>query len=260
MRKLAFIALFCVLINVMSVFAVDCTDSDDGGSEPDPYIGEKASVTYGLTEKFDECVSGKDGYHLATSSWVREYYCLTESDLVSRKYKDYDCTRYGYTKCEDGKCIGKTTGANATKSSAPAVPKCGDHVIQSNLGEQCDPPDKICYDDSGSIGQCTRANAQGFGGCQCKVLGSTSKPAETAPVQNTTTTTTVTPPTTTPEPEPTPAAEPEPAAAPAPAETTSEERTPLPTEDLDDSNGISVTRGVTNAVKRFFRWIGSWFD
>lgn len=258
MRKLPVITVLFLLVCSIPAFAVDCTDSDSGGTEPEPYIGEKASVTYGLTEKFDECVSGKDGYHLATSPWVREYYCITENDLVLRKYKDYDCTRYGYTKCEDGKCIGKAgTGANATKVKTVEAPRCGDHKVDA--GEQCDPPDKICYDDSGNIGQCTKPNAKGFGGCQCKILGSTAKVEETnttvAPVTTTTTPPATPPPaTTTP-----PAAVQPPAPTTPPAEQAPEDRAPLPTEDLDSSNGVGMTRGISNAVKRFFSWIGSWF-
>ncbi len=252
MRKLAVIVALCLLLCSSVAFAVECIDSDDGPTErnrPEPYIAEKASVSYGLSEKFDECVSNEEGYHLDPSNWVREYYCQNVSDVVQRVYTDYDCLRYGYTGCAGGKCIGK----NATKTTThvDTGPVCGNKRVDP--GEQCDPPDKICYDANSNIGQCTRPNAQGFGGCQCKTYKgaeSAAAPAPSAAVQENVTA----PPPAAPKPEPAqPKEEPkeEPVAAPA-------ERAPLPTE-LDESNGIGVTRGITNAVKRFFRWIGSWF-
>ncbi len=258
MRKLAVIVALFLLLGSSAAFAVECIDSDDGPTErnrPEPYIAEKASVSYGLSEKFDECVSNEDGYHLDPSNWVREYYCQNVSDIVQRVYIDYDCVRYGYTGCAGGKCIGK----NATKTTThvDTGPACGNKRVDP--GEQCDPPDKICYDTSGNIGICTRANAQGFGGCQCKTYKgaeSTEGPVQNVTVQqNETAPPVVTPPEEQPpvQPEEEPKAEPEPAAEQPPAE-----RAPLPTE-LDNSNGIGVTRGITNAVKRFFRWIGSWF-
>ncbi|MEM4239821.1 MAG: hypothetical protein QXM31_01765 [Candidatus Woesearchaeota archaeon] len=256
MRKLALIALFCILLNITSVLAVDCIDSDKD-DDIKKTIDEKGSVTYGLTEKFDECVSGKDGYHVSTGRFVREYYCTKVSDVLQRKYEDIDCERYGFTRCEEGRCIGKNTTATYTGTSSTTTgPTCGNHKLDA--GEQCDPPDKICYDNDGNIGQCTRPNAQGFGGCQCKTLASASTQTaqQTTTVQHNVTTTTQ-PPTTQ-----APAAQPQPAQQPAPTEQTPsapEERSPLPTENFDDSKGISVTRGIANAVKRFFRWIGSWF-
>jgi hypothetical protein len=258
MRKLAAITAVFLLLCATAALAVDCTDSDRD-DDVKKTIDEKGSVTYGLTEKYDECVSSEDGYHMGTSRFVREYFCQADSGgNILRKYEDIDCERYGYTKCEDGRCIGKNTTASYTgTTSQPAGPSCGNKKIDA--GEQCDPPDKICYDDNSNIGQCTRPNAKGFGGCQCKTLGDTEK-VET-PVQNTTTVTTTT--TTAPAAQPATPPATAPAAQPAPttppAEQAPEERAPLPTEDLDSSNGIGITRGITNAVKKFFRWIGSWF-
>mgnify|MGYP007051595310 CR=1 FL=1 len=261
MKNLAWVLLACILFSAVLVLAdgssVKCIDSDSEDDLEDS-IGEKGSVTYGLTEKYDECVSSEGGYHLSTSRWVREYYCLNISGVIQRQHKDFDCARYGYTKCEEGRCVGKTTAANLTKAAKPAGPLCGNHQIDA--GEQCDPPDKICYDSSGKIGICTRPNAQGFGGCQCK----TYKGAETTPepVQNVTVQqNTTAPPAPQPEPaqpkeEPKEEPDEEPKAEPA---APLAERAPLPVE-FEDSRGISVTKGITNAVKRFFRWIGSWFD
>ncbi|MEM4247035.1 MAG: hypothetical protein QXR48_01955 [Candidatus Woesearchaeota archaeon] len=255
MRKLAIIALFCILLNISSVFAVDCIDSDEE-DDIDKTIDEKGSVTYGLTEKFDECVSGKDGYHVNTGRFVREYYCGKVGDVVQRRYEDIDCERKGYTKCEEGRCVGKTS-STTTSTTKQTGPLCGNHKLDA--GEQCDPPDKICYDTAGNIGICTRPNAQGFGGCQCstyKGAKSTEEPVQNVTVQqNTTAPAQPLPPPV--EQPPAPKAEEQPPAEQPPAE--QKERPPLPIE-FEESKGISVTRGITNAVKRFFRWIGSWFD
>jgi hypothetical protein len=260
MRKLPIIVVM-LLLSAAAVIAVECTDTDNGPtstSKPDPFIGERGVVKYGIMEKADTCISNQDGYHLEGGIWLREYFCANVSGEVQRTYEDYDCTRYGYTICNEGKCTGKTgTGSSSTPRVATG-PSCGNKKVDS--GEQCDPPDSICYLND-VIGICTKANAQGFGGCQCKLYKGGSS-TTTAPVETTTVTTTP-PPVVTPPPAPTPApttppaAEQPPAQAPEPAETP-KERAPLPTEDLN-SNGIGITRGISNAVKRFFSWIGSWF-
>ncbi len=259
MRKLTVILALLVLCT-LAVHAVDCTDSD-AEDDIEKSLDEKGSVTYGLTEKFDSCVSNIDGYQLSTSRFVREYYCSNVSGNVQRVSKDYDCERYGFTRCEEGRCVGKNTTATygSTTSTTTAGPLCGNHKIDA--GENCDPPDKICYDADSNIGVCTRPNAQGFGGCQCKTLGSTSTTTPTTTttvVQNVTVqkNETVTQPKEEPKVEPKEEPKEEPVKE---TETTSEEeRAPLPV-DFDDSKGISVTRGITNSVKRFFKWIGSWF-
>ncbi len=231
MRKLTVI-LALLLLCTLAVYAVDCIDSDSN-EDIEKSIDEKGSVSYGLTEKFDECVSNIDGYHMSTSRFVREYYCSNVSENIQRVSEDYDCERYGYTKCEEGRCIGKNTTATSAGAPRAAGPMCGNH--KTDPGEQCDPPDKICYDDNGKIGVCTRPNAQGFGGCQCKTLGGTAKPAETPPAQNVTVQKNETVPAPNEEPKVEPKAE-EPVKEPEtpPAE---EERAPLPTE-LDDAKGI----------------------
>jgi hypothetical protein len=266
MRKFVWALLFCLALSAVLAAAADgqatCTDSDNGGGDDaEPYIGIRGSVTYGIMEKFDTCISAEGGYHYENSSWIREYYCANVSEVVQRTSKDYDCTRYGYTMCQDGKCIGKAGGPSNTTKRASTGPSCGNKVVDA--GEQCDPPDKICYLND-NIGICTRPNAQGFGGCQCKLY----KGGETTTTE---TTQTVAPAPVTPPPAATPPpaqVTPPPAAATppvvqppaqttAPAET-EKERAPLPTE-LDNSNGVGITRGITNAVKSFFKWIGSWF-
>ena len=258
MRRLVWIVLASVLISAVLVSGqgVTCTDTDsgrEGRSKAEPYVSTFATVKYGLTEKSDECVSGKEGVHKDPSLWVREYFC--GGDPVQRMYEDFDCTRYGYTGCQGGKCIGKP---NATTATKPVVegPACGNE--QTDAGEQCDPPDKICYLDD-KIGICTRPGAGGFGGCQCKAYTGGSG---TATPENATPAPVTTPaeqPPTTPVEQPPVAEEQPPATGQPPAEEPVAERTPLPTEGLEPAKGIGVTRAITNAVKSFFAWIGSWF-
>jgi len=262
MRRLLLWLLVFSIISSTAVFAqgVTCDDPDEQPDMEDT-IDSVATVKYGLTDKTDECVSGRDGYHKDPSSWVREYYCaeitLAEGGkTVKRNYEDIDCTRHGYEKCEGGRCVGGTTaGGTTTRPRTPEQPRCGDKRIDSNRGEQCDPPDDICYigDD---IGICTRPTKEGFGGCQCKLYdaGAAAEP-ETPPAN-------ATPPVQAPPVQEQPPAAETPPVEEQPPETSTEpvveEREPLPTEEMD-SKGIGITRAITNGVKKFFRWIGSWF-
>jgi hypothetical protein len=254
MRKLVWMLAFLILVSATSVLVANasapCTDTDNGPtseSRPEPFISELGVVKYGITDRSDECISNDEGYHLDPSSWVREYYC--GGNPVQRLHTDVDCTRYGYTGCSGGKCVGKEN-ASRTREIAEG-PKCGNKRLDP--GEQCDPPDKICYVE-GNIGVCTRET------CQCKLYKpkSGAEPAEQPPAATTS------------EPKPeeqpqasqhaaSPAAEQPPAATPTEQPPTAAERTPLPTE-FESAKGISVTRSITNSVKRFFSWIAGWFS
>lgn len=258
MRKLVWITALMLLISAVTVAAVECNDLDEQPDIEDT-IDSKAIVEYGIEDKYDTCVSGQGGYTKDPSTWVREYYCAEvaaggeeSGKIMQRQYKDFDCTRHGFTKCEGGKCVGGTTSTNTTAVKKPTQPSCGDKKVQADRGEQCDPPDSICYAGS-DIGICTRPTTGGFGGCQCKTYkGGTETTTET---ETTETTTTTAKPAATEEKTPAKETAPEePVKAP-----TEEEREPLPTE-YEPPAGISVTRGISNAFKSFFRWIGSWFD
>jgi hypothetical protein len=262
MKSFAFALLTCLFLLAIPVLAQSgaCTDLDDGpvdDGEPEPYIATTASVKYGISEKTDECVSGKDGYHKDPSLWVREYYCGIGEAGVQRKYRDYDCTRYGYTGCEGGKCIGKSAEEAKKTSSGPAQASCGDKKVQSEMGENCDPPDSICYSE-GTIGICTRPNDAGLGGCQCKLYSGGSgtvtvpAPEETAEEPSEAQEETF-------EEEPEEETADEAMLEEEKQEPAVEERQPLP-EEFKESKGVGFTRSISNAVKGFFKWIGSWFD
>ena len=263
MRKLVWITALMLLISAIAAAAVECDDLDEQPDIEDT-LDSKAIVEYGIEDKADTCVSGKDGYSKDPSSWVREYYCEespaggeSTGTIMQRKYKDFDCTRYGFEKCEGGKCVGGAKAGTNTTVKKPTVtqPSCGDDKVQSDRGEQCDPPDGICYIGT-DIGICTRPASGGFGGCQCKLYkgGSGTATPETTTETTATTTTTAKPAATEAEETPAEQTPEEPEKAP-----TAEEREPLPTE-YEPPAGISVTRGISNGIKSFFHWIGSWFD
>jgi hypothetical protein len=260
MRKIMFLTVILLTVYAITVAAAGttCTDPDEK-PDPEDSIHDISTVKYGLSEKTDECVSGRDGYHLDPSTWVREYYCTevqatgeSTGKIIQRKYTDYDCVRYGYTKCDGGRCTGKAGSSSTSSTPKPtAKPQCGDKILQKDRGEQCEPPDSVCYVDK-AIGVCTRPNAQGLGGCQCKVYSGSA--AEETPTPEETAE-----PTETEEPEETETPEEIADKTEEPTPTMTETREPLP-EDLDSSKGIGVTRAITNGVKKFFRWMGSWFD
>lgn len=257
MRKLVWIVLLSSLTSALLVQGqVTCADTDNGPeskSKAEPYVSTLGKVKYGLTEKQDECVSGSEGVHRDPSKWVREYFC--GGDPVQRTYEDFDCTRYGYTGCQGGICIGKPNASTVTKPVYEG-PACGNE--KTDAGEQCDPPDKICYLDD-KIGICARPGAGGYGGCQCKVYtggSGTATPENATPVP---VTTPAEQPPTTPVEQPPAAEEQPPVTEQPPVEQPPAERAPLPTEELEPAKGIGVTRAITNAVKQFFAWIGSWF-
>lgn len=237
MKKL--VVLAAVLLILPAVLAqVTCTDTDNGGEKPEPFIGQKGKVKYGLSEKADVCVNDKDGFSVQSGRWVREYYCANEQ----RVSDDYDCTRYGYLKCEDGACTGKEAAKARQEAQQAAEPaRCGDEIVQPERGEECERPDDICYKND-QIGICTRPGKTGLGGCLCKVYGAGEEAPETPAAGEA--------PPAQPVTETTPPVEPAPPLPEAPAEE------PAQPEELPEKPaGVGFTRTVTNAVKKFFKWM-----
>jgi len=259
MRKLVWMLLLAMILSASFALAIEenktqpvaCTDSDGGpvdGAHPEKFVDILGTTKYGIsTTHTDECISNKDGYHKDPSPWIREYYC--GGSPIQIQHKDMDCTSMGFTGCAGGKCIGGSSStATTTTHTTKPTPACGNKHVDA--GEQCDPPDKICYVGS-DVGICARET------CQCKLYKGGSSTETTAVTTTTAAPVTPhpasTPAETAPETEQTP---PTPEAQPPAAEP---ERQPLPTDELPAAKGIGVTRSITNGVKHFFSWIASWF-
>ncbi|MBW2969211.1 hypothetical protein KY314_03780, partial [Candidatus Woesearchaeota archaeon] len=103
--------------------------------------------------------------------YLKEYYCDEDND--ERKHKIVDCTQLGFEKCEDGRCVNSQSSQSSSQSqtSAPVyVAECGNKIVDS--GEDCDPPDKICYKGS-DIGLCSDTCM-----CEIKISSGTSSDNE----------------------------------------------------------------------------------
>lgn len=246
-QKLVLAAIMLLILPVV-LAQVTCTDTDTGGTDPEPQIGEQGRVKYGLTEKADTCISGKAGYSVSEGQWIREYFC----DNDQRESKDYDCTRYGFEKCEQGVCVGKEKVKAEKKTRRAALPpRCGDEIVQPERGEECERPDDICYKND-SVGICTRPNEQGFGGCKCKLYKTEEKPSE---VEEEVIEEPEAPPEVAEEIPEKPEKKPE----EAPEEVVVEEVPEEPEEELKPV-GIGVTKAIANAVAAFFNWIAGLFS
>lgn len=167
--------LFLTLILfALSTFA-DCTDTDGGPIltyEPKPYIAQPGTVSRATENQSDYCMFETRGKPVKEGDYVHEYYC--EAGLL--RAKDYNCKDHGYAKCitvdKQSACVlaGQTsfgTTAQTTedkkqettktepKKPAPLAPQCGDKKLQTDRGEECDPPGKLCIASGGIGGQCT---------------------------------------------------------------------------------------------------------
>ncbi len=153
---IVFIACFVLLSGIAFADSL-CTDTDDARD-----YDRKGSVKYGITSEEDRCVLGpKADVRTETSMYLKEYFCADDkrnSDIV-------DCSREGYERCYQGACVGGKKGASTSNGTnytlPPELPQCGDKKVNS-IGEQCDPPGKICYTETFDIGLCSAK-------CQCDV-------------------------------------------------------------------------------------------
>lgn len=148
-----------ILVFLASFVSADslCKESDNGKE-----YDKKGYVKYGVTQYDDLCVLKPDAdMRLPESQYLKEYYCDTDT----RMHKIVDCKKEGYEKCKDGACVSPsttTTGnttSNTTHAPVYVAPYCGDKKV--GTGEECDPPDKICYKGA-DIGLCSTA-------CKCVI-------------------------------------------------------------------------------------------
>jgi len=156
MKKIV-LYLICLFLLISFVSAGDlCKESDDGKD-----YEEAGYVKYGVTKYNDLCVLEPDAdMRVEEGIYLKEYYCDEDND--ERKHKIVDCTQLGFEKCEDGRCVNSQSsqGSSQSQNSAPVyVAECGNKIVDS--GEDCDPPDKICYKGS-DIGLCSDT-------CKCEI-------------------------------------------------------------------------------------------
>jgi len=153
MRKaLIFLAIFLLSAGIVSAA---CTDSDGGEN-----YAEKGETKI-ISGKEDICIiSPSAEVRQDTSEYLKEYYC-DKNDQI--KYKIIECIREGFEKCEMGKCVGgegEAKAKNENYTAPPPEPFCGDSIVDE--GEECDPMNKICFDDEGNIGLCNE-------NCMCEI-------------------------------------------------------------------------------------------
>lgn len=164
MKKI--ILLILILISATSVFAATCTDTDNGGAdEKDEALKTLGEVKYGITALKDQCVTSTETDEAVStnkSKYLREYFCQGGQ----RSNEIYDCTKWGYTGCENGACVGKantTSSSGSSSSGSTTQNSCGNKILEKAKGEQCDPPGSICFGKTtAQYGSC-QAN------CQCKI-------------------------------------------------------------------------------------------
>ncbi len=137
-----------------------CTDTDNGGAKAsDAALKTKGEVKYGLTSQSDVCLTAEDGVSTASGVWLKEYYCSSGQ----RQSHVYDCVRLGFNNCQDGECKGGSSGTTSNQTNQTAqqqqqtsVSACGNKILEKAKGEQCDPPNSICFGKS----------SQEYGTCQ----------------------------------------------------------------------------------------------
>ncbi len=148
---------------------VPCTDTDGGGERRSDAsaLENKGDVKYGLSTQTDTCLTSDDGVSASTGKHLKEYFCRDSQ----RDSDVYNCLALGYKECSDGECVGATsTTSNQTQQQQPEV-ACGNHQVEKDKGEECDPPFKICFGKTSTqYGQCDV-------NCKCKIAGTAPTPS-----------------------------------------------------------------------------------
>jgi len=153
MKKIVILATLFLLLSGIAYAA--CTDSDNG-----PNYAEKGQTKI-ISGKEDICIiSASAEVRTDESQYLKEYFCDNNDQI---DYDIIDCVREGFAGCEFGACVGGSAGAKAQDvnyTPPPPEPSCGNMIVDE--GEDCDPMNKMCFDDDGNIGLC---NAD----CKCEI-------------------------------------------------------------------------------------------
>ncbi len=229
-----------------------CTDSDngpDGGSPSDDVLTTVGSTKYGITTLNDVCVIGPSAdVQTKESMYLKEYYC----DNDKREFEIFDCSRFGFEKCVEGKCTGSSSGSSSgsNQNNNVIISNCGNKILEENEGEECDPPGSVCLDGD-DYGVCLndckcRWHSQSSGAQQVTTIDTNNnQDTNTDKIQQTQKTTQNT-------------------NQNQENQQKQEDLYPMPNvtipntddlKDFDDTSGIKVTRGITD----FFNKIWDWF-
>ena len=148
--------IFLVLILLLAgIASAECIDTDGGKN-----YAEKGKTKI-VSGKEDICIlSPSAEVRQDTSPYMKEYYCDKDDQIKS---EIIECIREGFEKCEMGKCVGGEAEAKAKDenyTAPPPEPSCGNMIVDP--GEECDPMNKMCFDEHGNIGLCDE-------NCMCEV-------------------------------------------------------------------------------------------
>ncbi len=243
------IPIFIILIPPIMALC----EEDDGGpsdlSKLVPYIAEGGITQSDSEQKGDFCVDEEGGLNMETESlYLREFYC--RNGIV--KSIDVMCMDFGYTKCRMengfGACVNKV-GSSDNKDSADAskdssVRHCGNKRVE--VGEDCDPPDRLCVAGNGNPGVCSpfcTCIEYAFGDGEAEDEPEPKESEEKINISMTEEKLNITE-----------KIEEEDTISPETKQVLEEigEEEPL---KLNETTGIKLTRGVTEIVKHLFGWI-----
>jgi hypothetical protein len=168
------VALVVLSTAVLAANESLCSDTDNGGTHrTDDALKNKGEVKYGITTQVDVCLTSKEGVSVNASKWLKEYFCRQDK----RESEVYDCISLGFSGCVDGECVGATSSASsATNTTQTTVASsCGDKRVEKSKGEECDPPNSVCFGTStAEYGSCQAD-------CTCKIAAAALKNLESQP-------------------------------------------------------------------------------
>jgi len=153
-----------------------CADTDNGGTHrTDAALKNKGEVKYGITTQVDVCLTSKEGVSVNASKWLKEYFCRQDK----RESEVYDCISLGFSGCVDGECVGASSTASTSNTTNTTqtitLSSCGDKRVEKAKGEQCDPPNSVCFGQSvAEYGTCQAD-------CTCKIAAAALKNLESQP-------------------------------------------------------------------------------